>query len=85
MGCVHPGSYLGYIRRTVELALGSTQVRKVRGCGARSRDALPSVSELHQLQGIKPGTVRHAFLALAEEGLMHIRHGPPTTIAGESA
>jgi hypothetical protein len=134
-------SNLGYIRRTIKLALGSTQVRKVRGplldtlyarlmrCGSlactgkpftehrnipdlrpdpadprpewqqaadklraaiRSAelapgDALPSVPELHQLQGIKPGTVRHAILALAEEGLVHIRHGRTTTIAGEPA
>ena len=134
-------SNLGYIRGTIKLALGSTQVRKVRGplldtlyarlmrCGSlactgkpftehrnipdlrpdpadprpewqqaadklraaiRSAelapgDALPSVPELHRLQGIKPGTVRHALLALAEEGLVHIRHGRTTTIAGEPA
>jgi integrase len=132
-------SNLGYIRRTIKPALGSTQVRKVRGplldmlyarlmrCGdlactgkpftehrnipdlrpdpadprpewqqaadklrAAIRfaeltpgDALPSVPELHELQGLKPGTVRHAFLALAEEGLVHIRHGRTATIAGE--
>jgi hypothetical protein len=40
---------------------------------------------VYQLQGIKPGTVRHAFLALADEGLVHIRHGRTTTIAGEPA
>ena len=134
-------SNLGYIRRTIKPALGSTQVRKVRGplldplyarlmrCGnlactgkpftehrnipdlrpdpADSRleweqaadrvraairsgqlasgDTLPSVPDLARLQGLKPGTVRHAFLALAEEGLVHIRHGRTTTIAGEPA
>jgi hypothetical protein len=31
MGRVHPESNLGYIRRTIKPALGSTQVRKVRG------------------------------------------------------
>jgi len=46
-------------------------------------DALPSVPGLHELQGLKPGTVRHAFLALADEGLVHIRHRRTTTIAGE--
>jgi hypothetical protein len=132
-------SNLGYIRRTMKPAIGSTQVRKVRGplldtlyarlmrCGnlactgkpftehrhipdlrpdppdprpewqqaadkrraaIRSTDlapgdALPSVPELHELLGLKPGTVRHAFLALADEGLIHIRHGWTTTIAGE--
>ncbi len=35
--------------------------------------------------GLKPGTVPHAFLALAEEGLVRIRHGRTTTIAGEPA
>ncbi len=49
------------------------------------RTALPSVPELHELQGLKPGTVRHAYLALAEEGLVHIRHGRTATIAGEPA
>jgi hypothetical protein len=34
-------------------------------------------------QGLKPGTVRHAFLALADEELVHIRHGRTTIIAGE--
>jgi integrase len=132
-------SNLGYIRRTINPALGSMQVRKVRGplldtlyarlmrCGnlactgkpftehrnipdlrpdpadrrldweqAADRvraaissgllapgDALPSVPDLARLQGLKPGTVRHAFLALASEGLVHIRHGRTTTIAGE--
>ncbi len=132
-------SNLGYIRRTIKPALGSIQVRKVRGpildtlyarlmrCGnlactgkpftehrsipdlrpdpgdprpawqqaadklraaIRSAelapgDTLPSVPELHELQGLKPGTVRHALLALAAEGLVHIRHGRTATIAGE--
>ena len=134
-------SNLGYIRRTINPALGSLQVRKVRGpildtlyarlmrCGnlactgkpftehrhipdlrpdpadrrveweqAADRvraaissgqlapgDTLPSVPDLARLQGLKPGTVRHAYLALAEEGLVHIRHGRTTTIAGEPA
>ena len=130
-------SNLGYIRRTINPALGSMQVRKVRGplldtlyarlmrCGnltctgkpftehrnipdlrpdptdrrleweqaadrvraairsgqLTSGDTLPSVPDLARLQGLKPGTIRHAFLALAEEGLVHIRHGRTTTIA----
>jgi len=127
-------SNLGYIRRTINPALGSMQVRKVRGplldtlyarlmrCGnlactgkpftehrnlpdlrpnpadrrleweaaIRSGqlipgDTLPSVPDLARLQGLKPGTVRHAFLALASEGLVQIRHGRTTTIAGEPA
>jgi integrase len=132
-------SNLGYIRRTIKPAIGSTQVRKVRGplldtlyarlmrCGnltctgkpftehrnipdlrpdpadrrlerqqaadrvraairsgqLASGDPLPSVPDLARLQGLKPGTVRHAFLALADEGLVRIRHGRTTTIAGE--
>jgi len=134
-------SNLGYIRRTIKPALGSLQVRKVRGpildtlyarlmrCGnlactgkpftehrntpdlrpnpadrrleweqAADRvraavrsgqltpgDTLPSVPDLARLQGLKPGTVRHAFLALASEGLVQIRHGRTTTIAGGPA
>jgi DNA-binding transcriptional regulator YhcF (GntR family) len=50
-----------------------------------SGDTLPSVPDLARLQGLKPGSVRHAFLALADEGLVHIRHGWTTTIAGEPA
>jgi hypothetical protein len=131
-------SNLGYIRRTIEPAIGSMQVRKVRGplldtfyarlmrCGnlactgrpftehrnvpdLRSDpsdprpewqqaayklraaieagelapgDALPSVPDLAQLQGLKPGTIRHMFLALAEAGLMRIQHGRTTTVTG---
>jgi hypothetical protein len=134
-------SNLGYIRRTIKPAIGSTQVRKVRGplldtlyarlmrsgnlaCTGKpftehrhipdlrpdpaaprvewqqaadcvraairsgqlaSGDTLPSVPDLARLQGLKPGTVRHAYLALAKEGLVHIHHGRTTTIAGDPA
>lgn len=134
-------SNLGYIRRTIKPALGSTQVRKVRGplldtlyarlmrCGNLAcagkpftehrhvpdlrpdssdprpewqqaagklraaietgeltpGDALPSVPDLAQLQGLKPGTIRHMFIALSEAGLVHIRHGRTTTVTGEPA
>ena len=130
---------LGYIRRTIKPALGSKEVRKVRGplldnlyarlqkcgnlacagkpftehrhvpdlrpdasdrrmeweqaaaklreaiaCGALvPGDALPSVPELARLQGLKPGTIRHAFLVLEAEGLLVIRHGRTTQVAGE--
>jgi DNA-binding transcriptional regulator YhcF (GntR family) len=57
----------------------------IRSAELAPGDALPSVSELHEMQGLKPGTVRHAFLALADEGLVHIRHGRTTTIAGDPA
>jgi integrase len=57
----------------------------IRSAELAPGDALPSVPELHELQGLKPGTVRHALLALADEGLVHIRHGRTTTIAGEPA
>ena len=129
---------LGYIRRTIKPALGTKEVRKVRGplldnlyarlqkcgnlacagkpftehrhvpdlrpdpadrrteweqaagklreaiaCGALvPGDALPSVPELARLQGLKPGTIRHAFLVLEAEGLLVIRHGRTTQVAG---
>jgi hypothetical protein len=38
--------------------------------------------DLAQLQGLKPGTVRHMFIVLAEAGLVHIRHGRTTTVTG---
>ena len=130
---------LGYIRRTIKPALGTKEVRKVRGplidnlyarlkqcgnlacagkpftehrhvpdlrpdpteprtdweqaaeklreaiaCGALvPGDALPSVPELARIQGLKPGTVRHAFLLLAADGLLVIRHGRTTQVAGD--
>ena len=132
-------SNLGYIRRTIKPALGSMQVRKVRGpildtlyarlmrCGNLActgkpftehrnvpdlrpspvdrrpewqqiadtlRDAiesgqlapgdtLPSVPDLARLQVLKPGTIRHAVIALADDGLVDIHHGRTTTVAGE--
>jgi integrase len=132
-------SNLGYIRRTIKPALGSLQVRKIRGplldnlyarlmrCGnlactgkpftehrnvpdltpdpadprlewqqAADRvraaihsgqlapgDALPSVPDLARLQGLKPGTVRHALIALARDGLVEIRQGTTAMIIGE--
>jgi DNA-binding transcriptional regulator YhcF (GntR family) len=45
-------------------------------------DELPSVPDLARLQGLKPGSIRHAFLALADEGLV-IRHGRTTQVAGD--
>ena len=35
------------------------------------------------LQGLKPGTIRHMFIALAEAGLVQIRHGRATAVTGE--
>jgi integrase len=46
-------------------------------------DTLPSVNDLARLQGLKPGTVSHAFLTLASEGLLVIRHGRTTQVAGD--
>jgi integrase len=46
-------------------------------------DALPSVPELAELQGLKPGTIRHALIDLADEGLLVIRHGRTTQVAGD--
>jgi hypothetical protein len=57
----------------------------IRSGQLASGDTLPSVPDLARFQGLKPGTVLHAYLALAEEGLVHIRHGRTTTIAGEPA
>ena len=130
---------LGYVRRTIKPALGTREVRKVRGplldnlytrlqrCGnlacagkpftehrhvpdlrpdpsdprieweqaadrlreaiasgaLASGDALPSVPELARLQGLKPGTLRHAFLVLEADGLLVIRHGRTTQVAGD--
>jgi integrase len=61
------------------------KVREAITCGALvPGDDLPSVSELARLQGLKPGTIQHAFLVLAEEGLLVIRHGRTAQIAGDA-
>jgi DNA-binding GntR family transcriptional regulator len=36
-----------------------------------------------RLQGLKPGTLRHAFLVLEADGLLVIRHGRTTQVAGD--
>jgi len=78
----HPGSQARPGRPAWQQAADKLRAA-IRSAELAPGDALPSVPELHQPQGIKPGTVRHAFLALAEEGLVHIRHGRTTTITGE--
>jgi DNA-binding transcriptional regulator YhcF (GntR family) len=53
-------------------------------CGALAPgDALPSVPDLARLQGMKPGVIRHAFLFLAGKGLLVIRHGRTSQVAGD--
>ena len=47
-------------------------------------DTLPSVTELARLQGLKPGTIQHAFQVLAEEGLLSICHGRTARVAGNT-
>ena len=60
------------------------RLREAIACGALAPgDELPSVPELARLQGLKQGTTRHAFLVLADEGLLVIRHGRTTQVAGE--
>jgi hypothetical protein len=46
-------------------------------------DDLPSVAELARLQGLRHGTIQHAFFVLAEQGLLVIRHGRTAQIAGD--
>lgn len=59
---------------------GSDPIRQLT-----SGDTLPSAPHLARFLWLKPGTVRHAFLALADEGLVHIRPGRSAMIAGEPA
>jgi integrase len=63
----------------------ASRLREAITCGALvPGDDLPSVSDLAQLQGLKPGTIQHAFLVLAEEGLLVIHHGRTAQIAGDA-
>ena len=40
-------------------------------------DELPSITEVSAPQGIGTGVIRHALEALAADGLIIVRHGPP--------
>src|SRR4029077_12773757 len=71
----------GFIRRTITPALGHLEARKVRGFA--SGDELPSITELSALQGIGTGVIRKALEALAADGLIVVRHGRATVVAGE--
>ena len=63
----------------------ATKFREAIACGAPAPgDDLPLVSELARLQGLKPGTIQHAFLELAKEGLLVIRHGRTAQVAGDA-
>jgi integrase len=46
-------------------------------------DELPSITELSTLQGIGTGVIRKALEALAADGLIIVRHGRATVVAGE--
>ena len=46
-------------------------------------DELPSITELSALQGIGTGVVRKAVEALAADGLIIVRHGRASVVAGE--
>ena len=46
-------------------------------------DELPSITELSALQGIGTGVIRKALEALAADGLIIVRHGRATVVAGE--
>jgi len=46
-------------------------------------DELPSITELSARQGIGTGVIRHALVALAEDGLIIVQHGRPAVVAGD--
>jgi DNA-binding transcriptional regulator YhcF (GntR family) len=70
----------------MEWKQAADKLREAITCGALTPgDEFPSVPELARLQGLKAGTIRHAFLVLADEGLLVIRHGRTTQVAGEPA
>ena len=46
-------------------------------------DELPSITELSALQGIGTGVIRRALEALAADGLIIVRHGRASVVAGE--
>ena len=70
--------------RQMEWEQATGRLREAIACKARSSRAMRCrVPELARLQGLKPGTLRHAFLVLEAEGLLVIRHGRTTQVAGE--
>jgi hypothetical protein len=48
-------------------------------------DELPSITEIGTLQGIGTGVMRRALEALAADGLITVRHGRTSVVAGEPA
>ena len=46
---------------------------------------LPSVPAVARVNGLEPGTVRHAMLTLDKEGLIRMRHGRGALVLGEPA
>jgi len=62
------------------------RLRDAIGSGALAPgDPLPSVRELHALQGVRTATLQHALTALADEGLVILRQGRTAVVAGEAA
>jgi len=60
------------------------RLRDAIGSGALAPgDPLPSVRELHALQGVRAATLQHALTVLADEGLVVLRQGRTAVVAGE--
>jgi integrase len=47
-------------------------------------EPLPSVREMHELQGVRTATLQHALSALAEAGLVVVRQGRTAVVAGDA-
>jgi len=59
-------------------------IRDAISTGALSPgEPLPSVRQLHELQGIRIATLQHALAALEEEGQIVLRQGRSATVAGD--
>src|SRR5207248_10532251 len=70
-------------RRPDSLQVTEMLARAIQAGRLAPGDELASITELSTLQGIGTGVIRKALEALAADGLIIVRHGRATVVAGE--
>ena len=70
-------------RRPASQQVTETLAEAIQSGSLAPGDELPSITELSALQGIGTGVIRKALEALAADGLIIVRHGRATVVAGE--
>jgi integrase len=70
-------------RRPVPQQVADMLAEAIQSGSLAPGDELPSITELSALQGIGTGIIRKAFETLADGGLILVRQGRATVVAGE--